>query len=167
MAQPQDAACAQERHVTVMFMDMEGFSKFASEHTAAETAAHLNSVFEVIGPIIERAGGVIDKYTGDGLMAFWGAPDIQLNHQRRALIAALEIQRVLSNADPVRKLASGPRLRIGLHSGSAIVGNLGFGGTFQLHTDWHDGEYCRTCGTAFAGAASESGSDYWFVGEHV
>ena len=131
MAQPQDAACAQERHVTVMFMDMEGFSKFASEHTAAATAAHLNSVFEVIGPIIERAGGVIDKYTGDGLMAFWGAPDIQLNHQRRALIAALEIQRVLSNADPVRKLARGPRLRIGLHSGSAIVGNLGFEGRFN------------------------------------
>ncbi|MEM9107001.1 MAG: adenylate/guanylate cyclase domain-containing protein, partial [Pseudomonadota bacterium] len=81
MRRPQDAASASERVVTVMFIDMEGFSEFARSHTAKEAADVLNRVFGLIGPVIEAHGGVIDKYTGDGLMAFWGAPDDQPDHE--------------------------------------------------------------------------------------
>ncbi|HIP80203.1 MAG TPA: adenylate/guanylate cyclase domain-containing protein [Kiloniellaceae bacterium] len=128
MNRPQDAAQPQERSVTVMFVDMEGFSAFARAHTAQQSAERLNTVFRLIGPVIENHGGVIDKYTGDGLMAFWGAPDLQGDHRRRAIDAAQEIRRVIDEVTGESWFEATPRLRIGLHAGPAIVGNLGFEG---------------------------------------
>ncbi|WP_420346211.1 adenylate/guanylate cyclase domain-containing protein [Pelagibius sp.] len=128
MNRPQDAVEPQERPVTVMFVDMEGFSAFARTHTAQQAAERLNAVFGLIGPIIENHGGVIDKYTGDGLMAFWGAPDLQEDHRRRAIDAAQEIRRVVDEVSAESWFDGTPRLRIGLHAGPAIVGNLGFEG---------------------------------------
>lgn len=128
MNRPQDAAQPQERPVTVMFVDMEGFSSFARTHSAQQAAERLNTVFRLIGPIIERHGGVIDKYTGDGLMAFWGAPDLQEDHRQRAVDAAQEIRRAISEVSLEPWFEGTPRLRIGLHAGPAIVGNLGFEG---------------------------------------
>ncbi len=116
-----------EREITVMFIDLEGFTKFARGRGAGEVADHLNGVFALAGPIIEASGGVIDKYTGDGLLAFWGAPDPQPDHARRACRAAAALARVFE-ADGTREAATAPRLRIGLHSGKAIVGNIGFAG---------------------------------------
>ncbi len=118
---------SEERHVTVMFADLEGFTRFADGRAAGEVAAHLNEVFGLIGPIVEASGGVIDKYTGDGMLAFWGAPDAQPDHAHRACSAAAEIaqaveQRAASAPAPM------PRLRIGLHCGLSIVGNIGFPG---------------------------------------
>ena len=128
MHSPDDAAQASERDVTVMFIDLEGFSAFAASRSAAETAAFLNALFAVIGPVIEENGGVIDKYTGDGLMAFWGAPEAQPDHAARAVRAACLISDTLSGAPGMLAVKDAPRLRIGLHSGPAIVGNLGFEG---------------------------------------
>ena len=120
-------AASEERVITVMFVDLEGFTAFSSGRDAGEVAAYLNDVFGRIGPIIEESGGVIDKYTGDGLLAFWGAPDPQPDHVERACKAAAEIARRLSrHVDEQR--AAGPRLRIGLHCGPVIVGNIGFPG---------------------------------------
>ncbi len=123
-----DAAVeSQERTVTVMFADLEGFTAFSRGRTASEVADHLNEVFGLIGPIIEATDGVIDKYTGDGLLAFWGAPDTQPDHAHRACSAAVDIVRALeARAD--ERGARTPRLRIGLHTGPAIVGNIGFPG---------------------------------------
>lgn len=128
MNRPQDAGVPAEQPVTVMFIDMEGFSAFADAHQPDQTAQRLNTVFCLIGPIIENHGGVIDKYTGDGLMAFWGAPDAQDDHRQRAVAAALDIRLAMAEmlADPALK--DTPRLRIGMHCGPAIVGNLGFEG---------------------------------------
>ncbi len=114
---------AQSREITVMFLDLEGFTAFSRERSAADAAAYLNAVFARVGPIIEAWGGVIDKYTGDGLLAFWGAPDVQPDHADRAITAAAEI---LETA-PARHGPT-PRLRIGMHAGPAIVGNVGFPG---------------------------------------
>lgn len=122
-----DKADSQERDITVMFMDMEGFTAFSRGRSAAEVAAYLNETFGLVGPIVEASGGVIDKYTGDGLMAFWGAPDAQPDHVARASAAAADIVRALEQ----RAKASAspqPRMRIGLHRGPAIVGNIGFPG---------------------------------------
>lgn len=128
MDQPEQATQIQQRTITVMFIDMEGFSAFARQQSASETAEHLNRIFGIIGPIIEQSGGVIDKYTGDGLMAFWGAPDTQEDHRCLAISAAMEIRSVFDEKSSSAWLKDSPRLRIGLHSGPAIVGNLGFDG---------------------------------------
>ncbi|MCR9138746.1 MAG: hypothetical protein NXI27_22280 [Alphaproteobacteria bacterium] len=118
---------SRERTLTVMFADLEGFTAFSKGRDAADVAAHLNDLFGLIGPILENSGGVIDKYTGDGLLAFWGAPDPQPDHAARACRAAAEIaiavsRRAENNGDGF------PRLRLGLHSGPVVVGNIGFPG---------------------------------------
>ncbi len=120
---PGRAAAPEERDVTILFMDMEGFTHFAAGRSAPATAAHLSRIFAIAGPMIERHGGVIDKYTGDGLMAFWGAPEAQSDHAARALRTAAELTRVLPAV-----IAGGPRVRIGLHAGPAVVGDIGFPG---------------------------------------
>ncbi|MEM6464182.1 MAG: adenylate/guanylate cyclase domain-containing protein [Pseudomonadota bacterium] len=128
MDQPEDAAAAVERNVTVMFLDLEGFTAFAADRAAADTADWLNGLFAKVGPIIEDTGGVIDKYTGDGLMAFWGAPDPQPDHEHRAVKAAMAIAHELHRSEEIFGDNKTLRVRIGLHSGPAIVGNLGFEG---------------------------------------
>ena len=131
MASPEDAATAQERDITVMFIDLEGFSAFATRHPAATVATSLNTIFAHIGPIIEDTGGVIDKYTGDGLMAFWGAPDELTDHLERAVSAALKIRDAFDGGPPDGVGADMPRLRVGISTGPAIVGNLGFEGRWN------------------------------------
>lgn len=123
LAGERDAARPRAREVTVMFLDVEGFTPFAAEREAGEAAAFLARLFRIVGPAIEETGGVIDKYTGDGLLAFWGAPDEQPDHATRAVAAARAIERAVT---PVWNGA--PRLRVGLHSGEAIVGETGFPG---------------------------------------
>ena len=117
----------EERVVTIMFFDMEGFTVFARNRRCQEVAEHLNTVFALIGPIIEDYGGVIDKYTGDGLLAFWGAPDDQPDHADRAIGAASDIAYALARHLDGHD-SDLPRARIGLHTGPAIVGNVGFPG---------------------------------------
>lgn len=122
----EQSIASQQRDVTVMFIDLEGFTAFAGRHDAGEVAGFLNARFARIGPLIEAEGGVIDKYTGDGLMAFWGAPDAMADHARRAGRAAARIVAILASETPPDENA--PRTRIGLHTGPAIVGNVGFPG---------------------------------------
>lgn len=131
MANPENAAKTQDRFVTVMFIDLEGFTNFADKHDASHVAASLNAVFGHIGPIIESTGGVIDKYTGDGLMAFWGAPDDMEEHATNAVSAALQIRETFSSDLPSDVPDNLPRLRIGISTGRVIVGNLGFKGRWN------------------------------------
>ena len=118
---------SEERQITVMFTDIAGFTSLAEDMPAAEVAELLNAHFAVVGACIEAEDGTIDKYIGDALMAFWGAPEAQHDHGLRACRAALEISRRVS-ADNARRTASGLRpigVRIGIHSGPAVVGNIG------------------------------------------
>lgn len=123
----QGSVRSREREVTIMFADLEGFTAFSQGRDAGSVAAHLNDLFGAIGPILEQSGGVIDKYTGDGLLCFWGAPDRQPDHAARACRAAAEIALVME-----RRVGGQdnhfPRLRIGLHTGPVVVGNIGFPG---------------------------------------
>lgn len=118
---------SRELEITVMFIDLEGFTAFSRGRSAGDLAAYLNGIFERVGPIIEASGGVIDKYTGDGLLAFWGAPDLQPDHARRACRAAAEIARAFEEREDIAAEGE-PRMRIGLHCGAAVVGNIGFAG---------------------------------------
>ncbi len=125
--QGSGALRAEEREVTVLFTDIVGFTTMSSRLTALRLAVFLNHHFELLGRAIDAEGGTIDKYIGDSVMAFWGAPDRQSDHALRGYRAALAIAEAMAAENRRRRTKRRPpiRLRIGLHSGPAIVGNIG------------------------------------------
>ncbi len=118
---------AVERDVTVMFTDIRGFSRLSSQMPAADTAAFLNDHLALLVSCIERSGGTIDKYIGDSVMAFWGAPEAQADHLARACSAVHEIAAAL-RADNESRGERGSEpvcIRLGVATGEALVGNIG------------------------------------------
>ena len=84
MAQGHQAAELDERMIAVMFTDIVEFTSVAEQKSAAETASFLNQHFHLLTLCIEPEAGTIDKYIGNSLMAFWGAPEPQPDHAARA-----------------------------------------------------------------------------------
>jgi len=120
-------AVSDARDVTVMFTDIAGFSAMSETLEAAEVAAFLNRHFAMVAGLVEDEEGTVDKFIGDSLMAFWGAPEQQPDSAERACRAALAIADAV-RADNARRAERGEapvRLRIGIHSGSVTVGNIG------------------------------------------
>lgn len=118
---------SEEREVTVMFTDIRDFSALAQSMTPAETQALLTRHFSLLAGCIEEEGGTVDKFIGDAVMAFWGAPDEQPDHAARALRAAAAIGRAVAAANHAA-LAEGRRpvfVRVAVHSGRVVVGNIG------------------------------------------
>jgi class 3 adenylate cyclase len=118
------------RELTVMFTDIAGFTAMSETRPAPEVADFLNEHFALLGACVEAEGGTVDKFIGDALMAFWGAPETQTDTAPRACRAALAIARAV-DADNARRTAAGRpaiRIRIGLHSGPVVVGNVGWPG---------------------------------------
>ncbi|MBX6321796.1 MAG: adenylate/guanylate cyclase domain-containing protein [Rhodospirillaceae bacterium] len=117
----------EEREVTVMFTDIVGFTPISRRLRPLQLARFLTRHFTLVGGCIEREGGTLDKYMGDSVMAFWNAPESQDDHAVRAARAALAIACALrdDNARRRRKGINPVRLRIALHSGTALVGNTG------------------------------------------
>jgi class 3 adenylate cyclase len=118
---------AVEWTVTVMFTDIAGFTIEAERLTASDTAAFLNNHFGLLIPCIEAEGGTVDKFIGDSVMAFWNAPEPQIDHADRACRAALAIRVAIRTENEARmKRGERPiRLRVGIHSGPAVIGNIG------------------------------------------
>lgn len=116
-----------ERILTVMFTDIANFSAAAERLPAAKVAAFLNEHFAVLARCVEAESGTIDKFIGDCLMAFWGAPEKMRDHAPRAARAALAIAAAIRVENDRRTTVGRPRLklRIGLHSGPVVVGNIG------------------------------------------
>ncbi len=114
------------RLVTVLFADIRGFTRFTEENTAEHVIHTLNHIFQSLSKVVFEHQGTFDKYLGDGFMAFYGAPVSGEDDAMRAVESALEMQRLFRD---LRK-ASGDELKglglgIGLHSGEAVVGNIG------------------------------------------
>ena len=111
------------RTVTVMFCDLQGFTSYA-EKVSPETAVDtLTAYFEVFVRAIDKQGGVVDKFLGDGLMALFNAPSTLPAHAAAACRATLLAHRELSAAGDLSGYT--PLVRTGLHSGDALVGNVG------------------------------------------
>ncbi|HVY99609.1 MAG TPA: adenylate/guanylate cyclase domain-containing protein [Dongiaceae bacterium] len=129
LMQPESAASftSKEREVTVLFTDIVGFTAIGQRLSAPALARFINRHFAMLGMAIEAEGGTIDKYIGDSVMAFWGAPSAQADHAERAVRAALEIaRRMRSDNERRRRKGFNPvRMRIGIHSGLALAGNIG------------------------------------------
>lgn len=115
--------------ITVLFSDIRGFTTLSETHTPHEVVTLLNRYFERQVEVIFRHGGTLDKFIGDCIMAFWGAPIGDVTHARRAVEAALEMQEVLE--DFKRELQAENSdlvdfdVGIGVHSGTAVVGFIG------------------------------------------
>lgn len=118
---------SEEREVTVLFTDISNFTGFSENLPADGVAAFLNRHFTLLVKCVEEQGGTVDKYVGDSLMAFWGAPDTQPDHAERAFSAALDMALAVRRENAARQAAGLEpiRIRIGLHSGPAVVGNIG------------------------------------------
>jgi len=129
LMQPESAKSfiPREREVTVLFTDIVGFTAIGQRLSAPALARFINRHFALLGMAIEAEGGTIDKYIGDSVMAFWGAPSAQADHAERAVRAALEIaRRMRSDNERRRHKGFNPvRMRIGIHSGLALAGNIG------------------------------------------
>ena len=115
------------REVTIMFTDITGFATLAENKDANAVSELLNAHFSLIARCVEVEDGTIDKYIGDAVMAFWGAPSRQEDHAARAMRAAAAIADAIHAENEVRAAAGEPpvRTRIGLHSGTVVVGNIG------------------------------------------
>lgn len=113
--------------VTVMFTDIAGFTSLSERMDAHAAAELLNHHFAIMCQAIDAHGGTVDKFLGDGMMAFFGAPDRLKGHAAAAVRAAGAIREALA-ADNRTNLSEGRpalRVRIGIHSGPVIVGNIG------------------------------------------
>jgi len=114
------------RPVTVLFADIRNFVSYTEQHTGPEVIRTLNHIFESLSRVVFAHKGTFDKYLGDGLMAFYGAPVAGEDDAQRAVATAAEMQQLFEqmrdNPDIDLK---GLGLGIGLHSGEAIVGNIG------------------------------------------
>lgn len=116
-----------QRELTIMFTDIVGFTGVSAAMTAEDTADFLNSHFAMLGSAVEAEGGTIDKFIGDALMAFWNAPEDQTDHAARACRTAIAIRAAVHAENMQRQERSLPpvRVRIGIHTGDVVVGNIG------------------------------------------
>ena len=121
------------RTLTVLFTDLAGFTGLAEKMPAEEVAAILNRHLGEMSDIVIRHGGTVDKFIGDAVMAFWGAPVADPDQSLHALEAAIEMQAATARMAAELAKSSGPalRMRVGLHRGECIVGNLGGNNRFE------------------------------------
>lgn len=129
-----DGIASRRVNLTVMFTDIVEFTPQAEGLPEQETADLLNHHFALLGACIERENGIIDKYIGDSVMAVWGPLAGSSDHAASAIRAALEIAKVIREDNVLRRAAGKPaiRIRIGLHSGPAVVGNIGAPGRINF-----------------------------------
>ena len=118
--------------IFTLFTDIQGFTSLSHTMPAETTASILNAYLDGMSDIVLKHGGTIDKFVGDAVVAFWGAPIGRDDDGDRALAAVTDMMRFCADfgkGSPERALLG--RTRIGLHHGEAIVGNFGGEGRIQ------------------------------------
>jgi len=125
---PEQLALGGEaRHMTAMFSDIAAFSAFSESMEPEELVQFLNMYLTAMSNIILECGGTIDKYEGDAIICFFGAPMAMDNHALQCVKAAIRQQEELARLRKEWALQGFPeiRTRIGINSGSIVVGNMG------------------------------------------
>lgn len=115
------------RQITVLFADVVRFTPLCEHHEPEVVVSVLNELFTLMTTVIFGSGGTVDKFIGDCVMAFWGAPRADDQQVLHALDAAERIHRVLEFANRrwTREFGVEVRLAMGVHVGEAVVGNVG------------------------------------------
>ncbi len=123
----RSAVEGERKQVTVLFADVENFTRLAHELDPESLHELMDGMFTALLDVIHRYEGTVNQFTGDGIMALFGAPLALENHPLRAVQAALEIQQVMrQSADEFQtRWGHAPMLRIGLHTGRVVVGKIG------------------------------------------
>ena len=115
------------RFITIMFTDLEAFSALSENRPSHELLQQVSRYLGTASRIIGEEFGTVDKFIGDAVMAFWGAPNELEDHAWRACVAAVRIQQEMDVMNAEWKKAGLPELkvRIGIHSDAVLVGNIG------------------------------------------
>ena len=117
----------ESRRMTVFFCDLKNFSGVAEQLNPKQLTLLLNEYFTAMTEVLFRYGATIDKYIGDSIMAFWGAPLPVADHAQRAVLASFEMHQAIQQlaATFMRRGWPGPTMGIGMNTGMMNVGNLG------------------------------------------
>jgi len=117
----------EDREITIFFSDIKGFSTISEKLTPRELVVRLNEYLTEMTDIILKYSGTVDKYIGDAIMAFYGAPVLMPDHHVQACLAAIDMKKRLRELqEKWRKEDVEPIFaRMGIHSGKATVGNMG------------------------------------------
>ena len=113
----------ENRDITALFADLQGFTPFTEAHPPTETVRLLNRYFSAVVPVIFANGGTIIQFAGDAIVAVFNAPVEQPRHALAAARTALAMQEAIEAI--VREDAALPRFRVGIATGAALVGNVG------------------------------------------
>ncbi len=113
--------------VSILFADISGFTTVAETKNPEEVAEFLSHFFSCAVESIFAYGGTLDKFIGDAVMAFFGAPIQQDDHADRAVLAGIMLQRLIGEWNDQREKIALPavKVRVGINSGPAVVGNVG------------------------------------------
>lgn len=116
-----------QSEISVLFCDIRGFTSWSEDLEPTVIVGELNALLSELSRSVLETEGTLDKYTGDGLMAFWGAPVDQPDHAARACLAATDMLVRLEQFNIERAALGYPpfQIGIGIHSGPAVVGNIG------------------------------------------
>lgn len=117
-----------EREIAILFADLRAFTRFSESKLPYDVVFVLNQYFRAMGAAVERAGGRLDKFIGDGVMALFGVESGMAQGCREALVAARAMATALAelNAHLRHDLPEPLRMGIGIHCGPAIVGEMGY-----------------------------------------
>jgi len=125
----QTEQAGERKLVTVMFADISGFTALSEKQDPEYVRGLMNDCFNTLVPIIEKFGGVVDKFVGDEIMALFGAPFAHENDAERALRASLEMMNILNDFNKNRNLNLG--MHFGVNTGLVVAGGLGSDGRQQ------------------------------------
>jgi len=116
------------RTLTLLNIDIRGFSKLATKIGPPKTVSMLNYFFSTMGSIVFNNHGIVDKYLGDGFLAIFGAPISSPNDVDNAIYAALEMKKSIENVSNhfSKKIGSPVVIGISIHTGEVVIGNIGF-----------------------------------------
>jgi adenylate cyclase len=127
-------AQGQEQEIAVLFCDLRGFTSLAERRLPFDTVFILNRYFEAVGESVEDAGGYIDKFIGDGVLALFGLRTSPEEAAKQAIDAALRIKTALAylNEEYASEFEHPLQIAMSLHAGPAIVGQMGYGQATSL-----------------------------------
>lgn len=173
LADPGKLKLGGERKIiTILFSDIAGFTTFAEKKEPEELVSFINEFLNEMSEIIMSNDGTLDKYLGDAVMAFWGAPVAVEDHSYKACITALQMQDKLAELRDKWSLSGETpiHIRIGINSGEVIVGNIGGEKRFDytvLGDDVNLASRLEGANKEYGTNIMISGSTYQFVKDKV